>query len=172
MRFVTRCIILLEVAIRSREDAAIKGFMWSATILRCAVAFKRRSFTVEGSNVHQQNILHTITPSPDGSQDPSLFLITPKFDPIIFLSRQCESQLIFYLFFNIQLFPQWLQFSVLTTFSADCWWEHPRRSAVSEILNRPRLAPTIFPESLSHRSRFFPNVMFEQLLVMLQTSIQ
>ena len=34
--------------------------------------------------------------------------------------------------------------------------ENPRRSAVSEILNLPFLAPTIFPRSKSHRSHFYP----------------
>jgi len=43
---------------------AIKGWTWSETMLRQAVAFKRCPIGTKGPKVWQENIPHTITPPP------------------------------------------------------------------------------------------------------------
>jgi len=43
---------------------AIKGWTWSETMLRQAVAFKRCPIGTKGPKVCQENIPHTITPPP------------------------------------------------------------------------------------------------------------
>ncbi len=77
LSFVTWCIILLEVASEDGYTVVIKGWTWSATILRSAVAFKQCSISTKGSKVCQENIPHTITPPPlawtvDSRQDGSM----------------------------------------------------------------------------------------------------
>ncbi len=57
-------IILLEVAIRRWYTVVIKGWTWSATILREAVVFKRCSIGTKEPKVCQEDIPHTITPPP------------------------------------------------------------------------------------------------------------
>ncbi len=50
--------------IRRWYTVVIKGWTWSATILRYTVAFKRCSIGTKGPKVCQENIPHTITPAP------------------------------------------------------------------------------------------------------------
>ncbi len=59
-----RCIILLEAASEDGYTVVIKGWTWSATILRSAVVFKRYSIGTKRPKVCQENIPHTITPPP------------------------------------------------------------------------------------------------------------
>ncbi len=53
-----------EVASEDRYTVVIKGWTWSATILRLAVAFKWCSIGTKGPKVCKENIPHTITPPP------------------------------------------------------------------------------------------------------------
>ncbi len=62
LSFVTCCIILLEVASEDVYTVVIKGWTWSATILREAVVFKLYSIGTKGLKVCQENIPYTITP--------------------------------------------------------------------------------------------------------------
>ncbi len=64
LSFVTWCIILLEVASEDVYTVVIKGWTWSAIILRSAVAFKQCSIGTKGLKVCPENIPHTITPPP------------------------------------------------------------------------------------------------------------
>ncbi len=64
LSFVTWCIILLEVASEDEYTVVIKGWTWSATILKLAVEFKRYSIGTKRPKVCQENIPHTITPPP------------------------------------------------------------------------------------------------------------
>ncbi len=51
-------------SIRRWYTVVIKGWTWSATILRKAVVFKQCSIGTKGPNVCQENIPHIITPPP------------------------------------------------------------------------------------------------------------
>ncbi len=53
-----------KVAIRRWSTVVIKGWTWSATILRYAGVFKRCSIGTKTPKVCQENIPHTITPPP------------------------------------------------------------------------------------------------------------
>ncbi len=92
LSFVTWCIILLEVASEDGYTVVIKGWTWSATILREAVALKRCSIGTKG---YQENIPHSITPPPpawtiETRQDGSMLSCTLR--QILTLPSECHSR--------------------------------------------------------------------------------
>ena len=77
LSFVKWCIILLEVAIRRWSTVVIKGWTWSATILRYSVVFQQFPVGAKGNQVCEEHTSHTITPPAaawpvDTSQDGSI----------------------------------------------------------------------------------------------------
>ncbi len=95
LSFVTWCINLLEVASEDGYTVVIKGWTWSATILRKAVAFKRCSIDTMGAKVCQENIPHTITPPPlawtvETRQDGSM--LSCSLCQILTLPSKCRSR--------------------------------------------------------------------------------
>ncbi len=116
LSFVTWCIILLEVVIR-RYTVVIKGWTWSETILRWAVAFKRCSVGTKGPKVCQENIPHTITPPPPAwtieiRQDWSRLSCSLR--QIMILPSECRSRN-----WNSSDQATFVQFSIV-----QFWWEN------------------------------------------------
>ncbi len=100
LSFVTWCIILLEVASEDVYTVVIKGWPQSATMLRYAVAFKRRSIGTKNPKVCQENIPphHYTTTTSLNHWDKTewihaFMLFTPNSDPTIWMSQQ-KSRLI------------------------------------------------------------------------------
>ncbi len=93
LSFVTWCIILLELSFRRWYTVVIKGWTWSATILRSAVVFKRCSIGIKGPKVCQENIPHTITPpawTVETRQDGSMLSCSLR--QILTLPSECRSR--------------------------------------------------------------------------------
>ncbi len=78
------CIILLEVASEDGYTLVIKGWTWSATILRSAVFFKRCSIGTKCANEISPTILHPHQ-QPEllrqGMMDPCFHVLYTKFWP-------------------------------------------------------------------------------------------
>ncbi len=78
-----RCIILLEVSSEDGCTVVIKGWTWSATILRKAVVFKRCSIGTKCAKKISPTPLHPHQPEPlrQGRMDPCFHVLYAKFWP-------------------------------------------------------------------------------------------
>ncbi len=81
--------------IRRWYTVVIKGWTWSATILRKTVVFKRCTIGTKGLKVCQENISHTITPAPaawtnETQQDRSM--LSCSLHQILTLPSECRSR--------------------------------------------------------------------------------
>ncbi len=138
-----RCIILLEVAIRRLYTVVIKGWTWSATILRSAVAFKRCSIGTKGPKVCPKisptPLHHHHQPEPlrRGRMDPCFHVLYTKFWPYhLNFAAEIETHQ------TRERFPNllWSNFGepVLILASVFCSWQerHPvwSSAAVSHLL--------------------------------------
>ncbi len=82
LSFVTWCIILLEVASEDEYTVVIKGWTWSATILREAVVFKRCSIGTKcAKKISPTPLHHHHQPEPlrQGRTDPCFHVLYTKF---------------------------------------------------------------------------------------------
>ncbi len=96
LSFVTWCIILLEVFIRRCHTVVIKGWTWSATILRLAVVLKRCSVGTKcAKKISPTPLHHHQQPEPlrQGRMDPCFHVLYAKFWPYIWMLQQ-KSRLI------------------------------------------------------------------------------